>query len=223
MGRAPRIDLAGHVYHVLNRANARQTLFHEDEDYIRFEKTLTEAVEIFDLPLLAYVVMPNHFHFVFYPALDNQIGQFMQWFTLTHTKRHHTSKDTTGYGHLYQGRYKSFITQSDNHTLRLIQYVERNPVGVNLVQNPLDWRYGSLYRRYRGTDKEKKILGAWPVDEPKDYLKHIGIPEKEDGLELLRKSITRGQPFGNAEWVLSIIKKYKLQSTTRSEGRPKKY
>lgn len=199
MGRAPRIDLGGYVYHVINRANGKQTLFEDIKDYVQFENILTEAVEIFNLPLLAYTVMPNHFHFVFFPSQDDQISQFMQWFTLTHTKRYHVQKKTTGQGHLYQGRYKSFLVQDDMHALQLIRYVERNPLRANLIKDPLAWKYSSLYRRYKGTEKEKKILGEWPIKEPKDYLTYLTTPESDDELEALRCSVNKGQPFGNDE------------------------
>jgi putative transposase len=223
MGRAPRIDLGGYVYHIINRANGRQTLFHDAKDYVFFEKILTEAVEIFDLPLLAYTVMPNHFHFVFFPTQDGVIGQFMQWFTLTHTKRYHVQKKTTGSGHLYQGRYKSFLVQNDNHVLQLIRYVERNPLRANLVRDPLAWKYSSLYRRYKGTEKEQKILGAWPIGEPNNYLERLTIPESEDELEALRRSVNKSTPFGNDDWMLDMVEKLDLFSTTRDGGRPKIY
>jgi putative transposase len=221
MGRAPRINLKGHVYHIINRANGRQTLFDDDKDYVQFENILTEAVEIFDLPLLAYTIMPNHFHFVFYPSVDGLLGQFMQWFTLTHTKRYHVLKETTGFGHLYQGRYKSFMVQNDNHVLQLIRYVERNPLRANLVRDPLMWKYSSLYRRYKGTDKEKQILGVWPIEEPKNYLEYLKTPEREDELEALRRSVNKGQPFGDDVWIMDMVKKFDLQSTTREGGRPR--
>ena len=223
MGRAPRIDLGGYIYHIINRANGRQTLFKDSRDYVQFEKILTEAVEIFDLPLLAYTVMPNHFHFVFFPSQDDQISQFMQWFTLTHTKRYHVRKKTTGQGHLYQGRYKSFLVQDDMHALQLIRYVERNPLRANLIRDPLAWKYSSLYRRYKGTEKEKKILGEWSIKEPKDYLTYLTTPESDDELEALRCSVNKGRPFGDDDWMLDMVEKHDLYSTTRSGGRPRIY
>ena len=111
--------------------------------------------------------------------------------------------------------------RNDSHALRLIRYVERNPLRANLVTDPLDWKYSSLCRRYKGTDKEKKILSKWPVNEPENYLDYLTQPESEEELEALRRSIKRGRPYGDSIWKLDMIKKYNLQSTLRNPGRPK--
>ena len=67
MGRPLRAAEAGYVYHVLNRANARKTIFEKDQDYEAFERVLAEAVERTKTRLLAYCLMPNHWHLVVWP------------------------------------------------------------------------------------------------------------------------------------------------------------
>ena len=109
MPRSPRTDVANYVYHVLNRANARVQIFDDGEDYEMFELILEEAVQRYDMRLLAYCVMPNHWHLVLHPKQDGNLSSFMGWLTNTHTRRWHTSKNTIGEGHLYQGRYKAFL------------------------------------------------------------------------------------------------------------------
>lgn len=121
MGRAIRTDIGNYCYHIINRANARMPIFFEEQDYILFEKVLEEAKEKCDMRILAYCLMPNHFHIVLYPKNDGDLGTFMQWLTLTHTQRWHQQKHTKGTGHLYQGRYKSFIIESDNHLLSVME------------------------------------------------------------------------------------------------------
>ncbi|MFM8407759.1 MAG: transposase, partial [Pirellulaceae bacterium] len=65
MGRPNRSDEAGVIYHVLNRSNRRATIFHKDEDYVAFERILSQALERCpDLELFAYCLMPNHWHLV---------------------------------------------------------------------------------------------------------------------------------------------------------------
>src|SRR3989338_9451987 len=145
MGRSPRVDVGGYAYHILNRANARLPIFFKEKDYVLFEEILREGVRKHDMRLLAYCFMPNHFHLVLHPKDDGDIQQFMQWVTLTHTQRWHLSKGTTGTGHLYQGRYKSFIAQTDNHLLAVIRYVERNPLRAKLVKKAENWRFSSLF------------------------------------------------------------------------------
>ena len=104
MGRANRADEAGGIYHMLNRANRRETMFHKEEDYQAFESILEEALERCDLLLYSYSVMPNHWHLVVSPQADAEMGRFGQWLTLTHTQRYHAHYHTIGEGHLYQGR-----------------------------------------------------------------------------------------------------------------------
>ena len=113
------------MYHALNRANARTPIFETDEDYAAFERVLALAVTRHDMRLLAYCVMPNHFHLLLWPRADGDLSAFMRWTTLTHTQRWHARRRTAGSGHLYQGRFKSFPVQSDEHFLTVCRYVER--------------------------------------------------------------------------------------------------
>ena len=136
----------GLVYHALNRANARQTIFDDDGDYEAFERVLAEAVDRHVMRLLAYCVMPNHFHLVLWPRADGDLSRFMRWLTLTHTQRWHAHHHTAGTGHLYQGRFRSFPVQDDGHLLTLCRYVERNALRAGLVGRAEDWRWGSLHR-----------------------------------------------------------------------------
>ncbi len=113
MPRAPRVDVGDQIYHVINRANGRQTIFKTPEVYRQFEQLLKTAVEEKGMRVLAYVLMPNHWHLVLYPHNDGDLGRFMQWLTLTHTQQHRARTETIGYGQLYQGRYKSFLIHGE--------------------------------------------------------------------------------------------------------------
>src|SRR3989304_486216 len=84
MGRPRRAAEGGYVYHVLNRANARMTIFEKDGDYEAFEIVLLEAVERTETRLLAYCLMPNHWHLVVWPRKDGELSRFVGWLTLTH-------------------------------------------------------------------------------------------------------------------------------------------
>ena len=166
MPRINRVDVGGEVYHVLNRANARVQIFDNDKDYQQFEVILEEAVEKFAMRLLAYCIMPNHWHLVLYPKTDGDLQAFMSWLTNTHTRRWHVSKGTVGQGHLYQGRYKSFVCEQDQHLLTVLRYVERNAKTAGLVKKAENWRWSSLWRREHGTQTQKKIISPWPTDMP---------------------------------------------------------
>ena len=126
MARPPRVAEGGLIYHALNRANARLRIFDEEADYAAFVKVLAEVVTRTGMRLLAYCVMPNHFHLVVWPVGDGDLSRFMRLLTLTHTQRWHAHRRSAGTGHLYQGRFKSFPIQGDEHFSTVCRYVERN-------------------------------------------------------------------------------------------------
>lgn len=221
MPRAERVNAGNHIYHVLNRANARAQVFDNREDYAIFENILEEAVEKFDMRLLAYCLMPNHWHLVLYPKKDEDMSRFMSWLANTHTRRWHSVKGTIGHGHLYQGRYKSFLCQEDTHFLTLVRYVERNAKRANLVQNAEDWRWSSVWRRERGTPTQKQFLSPWPVTMSDDYLSWLNAPQTAEEEEALKRSIIKSSPYGSEDWTMDLTKKFDLEQTLRGVGRPK--
>ncbi|OGD66832.1 hypothetical protein A2442_02240 [Candidatus Campbellbacteria bacterium RIFOXYC2_FULL_35_25] len=222
MPRVNRVDVANQIYHVLNRANARMQIFDSNKDYQLFESVLEEAKEKFDMRILAYSIMPNHWHLVLYLKNDGDLQIFMRWVSMTHTQRWHAEKKTAGQGHIYQGRYKSFICQNDSHFLTLVRYVERNSKKANLVKKAENWKWGSVWRRENGTEKQKKLLSEWIIEEPKNYLKYLNEPQNENEEKAIQNSILRGSPYGEDGWRNKVIKKFKLESTVKTRGRPKK-
>ena len=227
MPRALRTWAHDHVYHVLNRANARATIFGSDKDYLMFETILAEAKEKFPMRILAYCIMPNHWHLVLYPDLQQSLPAFMHWVTLTHTQRYHAVNETCGMGHIYQGRYKSFLVQTNEYFLQLCRYVERNPLRAELVQRAEEWRWSSAWRRVHGSKKEQLLLDSWPVaaGSGRNYLEWLNKPQmhEEEHLAFIRKAAIKGNPLGNAEWVDQVAKQFGLSMTLRSRGRPKKH
>ena len=220
MARAPRVDVGNSLYHVINRANARLKIFFKEEDYRLFESVLVEGIEKYDVRLLAYCLMPNHFHLVLYPKQDGDVQKFMQWITLTHTQRWHVQNKTIGSGHLYQGRYKSFLIERDKHLLSVIRYVERNPLRAKLVKRVESWEFSSLARRLRS--KGAKWLATWPIPRPADYLDFVNTALTAGERESIRYSVNHGKPFGSGAWSGKMVEKFGLSATTRGRGRPKK-
>ncbi len=196
MARSPRVDLGGYVYHVINRANARARIFDTDADYIDFEYLLKEMVETFDMRILAYVVMPNHWHMLLYPRRDGDLKRSLQWLSTSHARRHHTRKGTIGGGHLYQGRYKSFLVEEDHHLLTVLKYIERNPARAKMVARPRDWRWGSAFRRLSGNPA---LLADAPVDLPKNYRTWIEEAEPSEEVDMVRHSVNKGVSYGKVE------------------------
>jgi putative transposase len=133
MPRTARSCPGGYSYHVLDRGNARATVFHKPDDYEAFVDMMAEASVRSPMRVLAYCLMPNHFHLLLWPREDGDLSTFMCWLTMTHTQRWRAHHGTAGTAHLYQGRYKSFPVQSDEHLMTVCRYVERNALRANLV------------------------------------------------------------------------------------------
>ena len=222
MPRIERISKGNLVYHIINRANARATIFESKDDYKLFESILEEGKERTNLRILSYCIMPNHWHLILYPKHDGELVQFMSWITNTHTRRWHVEKKSIGGGHLYQGRYKSFICAEDKYFLTLVRYVERNPKRANLVKKAEQWKWSSVWRREKGTSEQKKLLSPWPVPPPDDYLSWLNKPQTVAEEEVIQRSIIKNCPLGSDVWVGKIVKKYGLEQTQRSVGRKRK-
>lgn len=220
MGRPLRTAVGNIVYHVLNRANGRFKIFHKPKDYEAFEKILTEAKKKQPMRVLAYCLMPNHWHLVLYPYSDDELPHFMRWVTLTHAQRWYAHYQSIGQGHLYQGRYKSFPVQKDEHFLQLVRYVERNAKRAGLVQRAEDWRWSSLYKRMPGIPDEGQLQSTWPVAAATNYLTWVNEPQPKEEIERIRFHVQRGRPLGKETWMHSVAEKLGLQSTFRNRGRP---
>jgi putative transposase len=216
MGRPLRPTSADVVYHVLNRANARRTLFDDDGDYAAFERVLGQACERIAMRLLAYCIMPNHWHLVVWPRQDRDLSRFMNWLTLTHTQRWHQHRHTVGEGHVYQGRFKSFPVESSEYLLTVCRYVERNPIRAGLVAQAEQWRWSSA-----GT-RGAVPLHEWPMERLAEWLGWVNEDERNEQLDAVRRSVLKGQPFGSERWVERMVTQWNLGATLRGRGRPKK-
>jgi putative transposase len=210
------------VYHVLNRGAGRMTLFEKPADYSALEQVMQEAVERTGTRLLSYCLMPNHWHFLVWPREDGELSEVMRWLTVTHTQRWHAHHRSAGTGPVYQGRFKSFPVQSDEHFLTVARYVERNAVRANLVRRAEDWQWSSLWRRANDPPWSNAVLSPWPVDPPRDWLRRVNAALTNAELDALRCSVRRGQPFGSEPWVRRAAKRMGLESSLRPTGRPRK-
>lgn len=222
MPRRLRLATGGIAYHVLNRRVGRLPLFNKSPDYAAFEQILHEVYEITDVRILAYCLMPNHWHMLVWPRSDGELSEVLHWITVTHTQRWHAHHHTSGTGPVYQGRFKSFPVQANDHFLKVARYVERNALRAHLVERAEDWRWSSLWRREHGDAKEQAILSDWPVERSRNWVGHVNQPETEAELENLRCSVQRGRPLGTETWVVRMAKRLDLESTLRPRGRPRR-
>jgi putative transposase len=206
------------VYHVINRGNGRQEVFHKDKDYEAFMKLIKEAKERYSVKLFGYSLMPNHFHMAVKPEKGEELSKWMQWLMTSHVRRYHRHYGSSG--HIWQGRYKSFMIQEDRHLQMAMRYIEGNPVRAGLVLSAKEWKWSS-HEETMGK-RERTLTDTVPIELPGQWDRYVDEPFTEKELDRLRMSVNRQTPFGDATWQMNICKEFGLESTMKGKGRPKK-
>jgi putative transposase len=217
MGRTARASQGGFVYHVLNRGNGRADVFHNDDDYAAFVTLMQEAHEKVPMRLVGYCLMTNHFHLVLWPHGDGDLSRWMQWLMTAHVRRYHLHYK--GSGHVWQGRFKAFPIQDDEHYLTVLRYVERNPLRANLVQQSQDWDWSSLNPTQRSGPIG--MLSEGPVAKPAEWTRFVNGVETEAELTALRHSVSRRTPFGDPNWQNTTATQLGVEASMRLLGRPR--
>ena len=144
MSRAWRIEYEGALYHVFSRGNERRPIVFDDRDRKMFIDTMGQMSERFEIDVFAYVLMDNHYHFLFRTRRAN-LSKSMQWFGVTYTNRFNIRHSRSG--HLFQGRFKNIVVENDAYLLQLSYYIHRNPLRAGRV-NRLAFYKWSSYRAY---------------------------------------------------------------------------
>lgn len=222
MPRPRRTAPGGFVYHVLNRANGRRTIFEKPHDYRAFEEMLAEVHERVPIRILAWCLMPNHWHLVLWPQLDGELSRYLHLLSVTHAQRWHAHRQTAGSGHVYQGRFKSFVVQTDSHFLAVCRYVEANALRARLVERAESWRWGSLWRTCRPRPDIGPPIEEWPLPRPSGWIGYVNECAPEHELAALRSCAQRGTPYGSKAWTSEVARQLGLHGTMRPRGRPKK-
>jgi putative transposase len=195
-------------------------LFEDDPDYLAMERVIARTHELLPIRIVSYCLMPNHWHFILWPQKDGDLSEFMRLLTVTHTQRWHAHHHTAGTGPLYQGRFKSFPIQKDEHFLTVCRYVERNPLRANLVDAARKWPWGSLAKRAgRQTPDWLLPIREWPVEVAGNWTRWVDQAETAAELDAVRRSVKRGRPYGDDLWAERTAERLELKSTLRERGR----
>jgi putative transposase len=218
MPRTARASKGGICYHVINRGNAKSTVFHNSADYDSFIRLMTKACDRIPMRTLSFCLMPNHFHLVLWPYGDGDISGWMQWLLTSHVRRYHRLRGTSG--RIWQGRFKAFPIQQDSHLLTVIRYVERNPVRANLVGSAADWNWSSMSKS--SSKWRRSMIAPAPISRPDDWLLFVDEPQTPVELDALRRCTQRNAPFGNPAWIEETARTLGLEASIRSLGRPRK-
>ncbi len=211
MPRRARAFAGGLCYHVLNRGNRKNTVFHDALDYDNFVGLIRSATARIPVRLLSYCLMPNHYHFVIWPRGDDNLSDWMHWLFTTHAMRYHRRYETVG--RLWENRFKAFPIQQDHHLMTVMRYVERNPLRAKLVDQAEQWRWSSIAANPCARGKD--LTTRPPIPLPANWVSWVNMPQTEAELKSLRHSANRGTPFGSHEWVEETAEQLGLAFTLK--------
>jgi len=128
------------LWHILSRGVQGQRIFEEEAHYERFLRKLGEFCPATDHRLYAYVLMPNHFHFLLL-AGKSALADLMQPLLSSHA--HYLGARRGRPGHVFQGRYQAIACRRDEHLLELVRYLHLNPVRARLTKSPDEYQWSS--------------------------------------------------------------------------------
>jgi putative transposase len=217
MPRTARASVGGMWYRVLKRGNRREAVLYKPGDYDAFVEVIIDARAQPPVHVLGYCLMPKHFHLVIRPQADADLGRWVQRLLMAHARRYHRHYGTSG--HVWQGRFKAFIIQDDDHLRTVLRYVERNALRAELVTRAEDWKWSSLpgWRR-----RDPLLWRSGLQARDKLWLARVNEPLSDGDLHRLRLSVERGRPFGNEPWTRETARRLGLESTLRSRARLRK-
>jgi putative transposase len=155
MPRAPRYQDAGYVHHVICRGNDRQILFKSPKDFRVYLDLLKEARRLYPLHVYNYVLMDNHIHLLVEPLQEGSLSKVME-----HVSKHYAKYFNATYGHVghvFQGRFKSFLIEETRYYFACSRYIDINPLKAGMVRMPQDYRWSGFAKLAHGKEGEFKL------------------------------------------------------------------
>ncbi len=224
MGRSKRILLPGLIYHVTNRGNNRDIVFVEDEDFEKYLGLIYRFKQKYRFKLFAYCLMTNHVHLLIQTSEGGTISQIAQSLTVAHTRHYHFKYKRCG--HVWQGRFSSPIISDDEYLLRVMQYIEQNPLRAKMVNCVEDYKWSSYCLNVRKALSKLIDRDDNPVFQNLDFSDSARIEKYKqlmrkamDQKELagIRKSSTEGTGYFSVKFQERIKE---LLPNKRKRGRP---
>jgi REP element-mobilizing transposase RayT len=182
MARRKTPFLPGNYYHVYNRGASKADIFLNDRDYVYLLNQIKKLVKEFEITIIAYCLMSNHYHFLLRQDGEKQISAFMQAvffkYSLHFNARHHHS------GTIFEGPFQAIPVDRNTYLLHLCRYIHRNPLEAAIVVKPEQWDY-SNYAEFIGirngalVDREFVKINFGSPENYADYVMNYIPPEKE--------------------------------------------
>lgn len=215
MPRRARIAISGIPRHIIQRGNNRSACFYADEDYQRYLDTMQELTDRYGCSIHAYVLMTNHVHLLLTPKRTDSASLFMKHLGQRYVQ--YVNRTYRRSGTLWEGRFRSCLTQKEDYVLTCYRYIELNPVRADMVSHPQDYRWSSY--RVNGEGKPSSLL------RPHSEYLHLGRDEGERGRPTApysrptwiwpRPARSGGRPTVNMHWETGVSR---LKSSACSDG-----
>lgn len=179
MGRGHRIEYYGAIYHIIQRGNNRQPIFEQDSYKSYLLKIVSEAKEVFDFKIYAYVIMNNHYHFLI-QTFNIPISKIMHTINTRYAKYYNYKTKETG--PVFEDRYKGILVQDDGYLITLIRYIHKNPVAANICNSMDEYKWSSdiFYRiNIENMVDIEQLLNMLSTNRTKAIKKYIELMEEE--------------------------------------------
>jgi len=178
----------GHYYHVYNRGAGRGTLFFHAQNYLYCLRLIKRHSQRYGITIIAYCLMPNHYHFLLRQESDVPISKFIN--VLFNAYVQAVNRQQNRSGTLFEGRFRHVCIDREEYLVHLCRYIHLNPVKAGLVESPEDWPYSSYLEwigQRSGTLKDEDFIRGRFLT-PESYQRFVADHDDEDRA---RKSMKR--------------------------------
>ena len=206
--------------HIMSRSNNRQIIFKNDSDKLRYYSLLLNLKSENKVDILHYSIMNNHTHLIVMPNIQTKLARFMKQVNLSYYN--YFKKQNNCCGHLWQGRFKSNIIDTDTYLLQCGKYIELNPVRAEIVNTPQDYKFSS-YSYYAAGADDKLItpssaylnLSEFPNERKNIYIEFV-LNKEIVSTEILQKQ----RFIGSNDFIQRLQEIYAIKVIPHKRGRP---
>lgn len=227
MPRRARLAIAGIPWHIIQRGNNRTACFFADEDYIRYLDTLHEMAQKYGCAIHAYVLMTNHVHLLLSPKKADSAGLLMKHLGQRYVQ--YINRVYRRSGTLWEGRFRSCLTQNEEYVLSCYRYIELNPVRASMVEHPSDYRWSSYGFNAEGfpnkllTPQDEYLrLGRADSERQENYRSLFNAHMDAKRVGEIRDATNGNYALGNERFKEQIEQALKRRVVRAPKGRPRK-
>ncbi len=184
MARKPRINEPG-FYHIVNRGVNESEVFSEKEDYFKFMELMLKTKYDYKVTFHAFTILPNHYHILIETHLPN-ISEAMRFLNSAYAAWYNYK--TGRIGHLWKGRFESYMLFDEEHFWKVVKYIERNALALGIVDDITQWDYQSLALRLKKSKFSEIIEGSKILSKPlEEYIEWLKKPLERFELDEIYK------------------------------------